>query len=249
MHPFEKLKVILARLLLLSVTLTLVTYTQADNAQPSAIQDLTDQNPSDRTLSDRINVERAATPLVQYLQGIQALHSQYRQETLSADQRTLQSVTGELWVDARQRFRIVADDPFEPILVSDGESFWNYDVGLDQVTISELNKDLGQVPVLLLSGHSAQISDVFVVERFEMENDMGPVVSEQYLLRPRSADSLFETMMVRIDDRLPRTITVSDSLGQKTVIELSDVRINTKIDDDVFQLDIPAGIDVIDERR
>ena len=249
MHPFEKLKVILARLLLLSVTLTLVSYTQADNAQPSAIQDLTDQNPSDRTLSDRINVERAATPLVQYLQGIQALHSQFRQETLSADQRTLQSVTGELWVDARQRFRIVADDPFEPILVSDGESFWNYDVGLDQVTISELNKDLGQVPVLLLSGHSAQISDVFVVERFEMENDMGTVVSEQYLLRPRSADSLFETMMVRIDDRLPRTITVSDSLGQKTVIELSDVRINTKIDDDVFQLDIPAGIDVIDERR
>ena len=249
MHPFEKLKVILARLLLLSVTLTLVTYTQADNAQPSATQDLTDQNPPDRTLSDRINVERAATPLVQYLQGIQALHSQFRQETLSADQRTLQSVTGELWVDARQRFRIVADDPFEPILVSDGESFWNYDVGLDQVTISDLNKDLGQVPVLLLSGHSAQISDVFVVERFEMENDMGPVVSEQYLLRPRSADSLFETMMVRIDDRLPRTITVSDSLGQKTVIELSDVRINTKIDDDVFQLDIPAGIDVIDERR
>jgi len=249
MHPFEKLKVILARLLLLSVTLTLVSYTQADNAQPSAIQDLTDQNPSDRTLSDRINVERAATPLVQYLQGIQALHSQFRQETLSADQRTLQSVTGELWVDARQRFRIVADDPFEPILVSDGESFWNYDVGLDQVTISDLNKDLGQVPVLLLSGHSAQISDVFVVERFEMENDMGPVVSEQYLLRPRSADSLFETMMVRIDDRLPRTITMSDSLGQKTVIELSDVRINTKIDDDVFQLDIPAGIDVIDERR
>ena len=244
MHPFEKLKVILARLLLLSVTLTLVTYTQADNAQPSAIQDLTDQNPS-----DRINVERAATPLVQYLQGIQALHSQFRQETLSADQRTLQSDTGELWVDARQRFRIVADDPFEPILVSDGESFWNYDVGLDQVTISALNKDLGQVPVLLLSGHSAQISDVFVVERFEMENDMGPVVSEQYLLRPRSADSLFETMMVRIDDRLPRTITVSDSLGQKSVIELSDVRINTKIDDDVFQLDIPAGIDVIDERR
>ena len=243
MHPYEKLKVILARLLLLSVTLTLGTYTQADNAQPSAIQDLTDQNPS-----DRINVERAATPLVQYLQGIQALHSQFRQETLSADQRTLQSVTGELWVDARQRFRIVADDPFEPILVSDGESFWNYDVGLDQVTISDLNKDLGQVPVLLLSGHSAQISDVFVVERFEMENDMGPVVSEQYLLRPRSADSLFETMMVRIDDRLPRTITVSDSLGQKTVIELSDVRINTKIDDDVFQLDIPAGIDVIDER-
>ena len=231
------------------MTLTLVTYTQADNAQPSAIQDLTDQNPSDRTLSDRINVERAATPLVQYLQGIQALHSQFRQETLSADQRSLQSVTGELWVDARQRFRIVADDPFEPILVSDGESFWNYDVGLDQVTISDLNKDLGQVPVLLLSGHSAQISDVFVVERFEMENDMGPVVSEQYLLRPRSADSLFETMMVRIDDRLPRTITVSDSLGQKTVIELSDVRINTKIDDDVFQLDIPAGIDVIDERR
>ena len=244
MHPFEKLKVTLARLLLLSVTLTLVSYTQADNAQPSAIQDLTDQNPS-----DRINVERAATRLVQYLQGIQALHSQFRQETLSADQRTLQSVTGELWVDARQRFRIVADDPFEPILVSDGESFWNYDVGLDQVTISDLNKDLGQVPVLLLSGHSAQISDVFVVERFEMENDMGPVVSEQYLLRPRSADSLFETMMVRIDDRLPRTITVSDSLGQKTVIELSDVRINTKIDDDVFQLDIPAGIDVIDERR
>ena len=249
MHPYEKLKVILAHLLLMSVTSTLGTYTQADNAQPSAMHDSTDQSPSDRTLSDRISVESAATRLVQYLQGIQALYSQYRQETLSADQRTLQSVTGELWVDARQRFRIVADDPFEPILVSDGESFWNYDVGLDQVTISDLNKDLGQVPVLLLSGHSAQISDVFVVERFEMENDMGPVVSEQYLLRPRSADSLFETMMVRIDDRLPRTITVSDSLGQKTVIELSDVRINTKIDDDVFQLDIPAGIDVIDERR
>ena len=249
MHPYEKLKVILVRLLLLSVTLMLGTYTQADNAQPSVIQDLTDQNPSDRTLSERISVESAATPLVQYLQGIQALHCQYRQETLSADQRTLQSVTGELWVDARQRFRIVADDPFEPILVSDGESFWNYDVGLDQVTISDLNKDLGQVPVLLLSGHADQISDVFVVERFELENDVGPVVSEQYLLRPRSADSLFESMMVRIDDRLPRTITVSDSLGQKTIIELSDVRINPKIDNDVFQLDIPAGIDVIDERH
>ena len=190
----------------------------------------------------------AASQLITHLNRIRSLHGRYRQETLSADHRTLQSTTGELWVDASQRFRIVSDDPFEPVLVSDGQSFWNYDVGLDQVTISTLDGDVQQVPVLLLSGQADKIGEAFLVERFELEKPTGSGVREQYLLKPRGTESIFETMTLGIEDDLPRTISVSDSLGQQTTIELTELRINPALEDAIFELEIPSDIDVIDER-
>lgn len=192
--------------------------------------------------------ESSAAPLIAHLNRIRSLHGRYRQETLSADHRTLQSTTGELWVDASQRFRIVADDPFEPVLVSDGQSFWNYDVGLDQVTISALNGDVQQVPVLLLSGQADKINEAFSVERFELEKTSGTGFREEYLLKPRSTESIFETITLGIEDDLPRTISVSDSLGQQTTIELTELQINPTLEDAIFELEIPPGIDVIDER-
>jgi outer membrane lipoprotein-sorting protein len=46
----------------------------------------------------------------------------------------------------------------------------------------------------------------------------------------------------------PGAITMTDSLGQMTSIQFSDVQINQTIPEATFQYVIPEGVDLIDDR-
>ena len=87
-----------------------------------------------------------------FLDGVQTLTADFKQELWTADQRPLQTDTGSLSMKRPNRFRWTYEEPAELTIVADGERLWIYDVELAQVTVTPLDDTIGASPAMLLSG-------------------------------------------------------------------------------------------------
>jgi outer membrane lipoprotein carrier protein len=180
--------------------------------------------------------------LVQLLDQIQSVAADYAQITLDKDSRVVQQLDGHLSVSGPGRFRLESLAPSAQILVADGESFWSYDSDLEQVIITALQRDITQVPILLLGGDASAIASSYRVAYGEQAGQ------EVYRLEPLDASSLFDSLTLAFVAGEPRAIVLRDSLGQRTQIELSSVVLNKPIPNETFTFTPPVGVDVIDDR-
>ncbi len=176
------------------------------------------------------------------LDGLTSVAGHFEQVTINAENRVVQENSGRLWVRSPSSFRIETRTPFMQVLVSDGTSFWTYEEDLAQVMIQPLEDDIAQVPILLLGGRASAIVDAYEVSRYEDE------AGEKFVLAPRAPGALFESMTIGFEADRPTLISIRDSLGQRTRIDVVDATINEPIDDERFSLEIPEGVDVIDDR-
>jgi len=180
--------------------------------------------------------------LVQLLDQIQSVAADYAQITLDKDSRVVQQLDGHLSVSGPGRFRLESLAPSAQILVADGESFWSYDSDLEQVIITALQRDITQVPILLLGGDASAIASSYRVAYGEQAGQ------DVYRLEPVDASSLFDSLTLAFVAGEPRAIVLRDSLGQRTQIELSRVVLNKPIPNETFTFTPPVGVDVIDDR-
>ena len=199
------------------------------------------------------SVRRAAVaaPFAQ-ANGVDDLEAFYdRVDTLTADfeQRqvddrgnVMQRASGIFVLSRPDRFRWAYQDPYEQIIVSDGNVFRFYDVDLAQVTVRDIDATLRATPALLLTGGAA-LEDAFNISAAGNRDGMSWV-----RLTPRADDTDFEEVRLGLDDQVPAVMELQDSLGQTTRIRFSNVEINPAIDDDRFTLDIPDDVEVVDGR-
>lgn len=181
--------------------------------------------------------------LNRHLDAINSLEANFTQTTIDASNRTLQQQSGHLWVARPSRFRIETVKPYPQTLVSNGVDFWTWDSELEQVIIKKLDKDVKQVPILLLGGDASRIIRDYKVSHYRDQGD------EHFVLQARSTSSLFETLGIAFRGQKPRSISITDSLGQQTRILLSHVIINQPIATRRFSFTPPKGADVIDDRN
>lgn len=181
------------------------------------------------------------------LSAIHTLQAVFIQTTLSPNGKSLQSSDGQLRVGGDAKFRIETYQPYPQTLVSNGQDFWSYDPDLAQVVVSKLNLDINKVPILLFGSQDKSLLDTYNVSRYETE-ELGKQVLEKYILAPKANDSLFELLTVTFRGNVPISISLKDTLSQKTHLQLSDIEVNKKLDPEIFNFTVPTGIDVIDER-
>ena len=186
-------------------------------------------------------IDRTAQ-LIRQLDQLQTLSASFIQTTVNGQQHAVQQARGQLWVSTPGRFRLETLEPAIQTLVSDGETFWSFDSDLEQVIITRLQRDITQVPILLLGGDAKAITDEYQVAYFsEDQHDF-------FVLEPREGGSLFESLTIVFAADTPVSIVLRDSLGQRTQIELTDVNRNHQIPSATFTLIPPVGADVIDDR-
>ena len=68
-----------------------------------------------------------------------------------------------------------------------------------------------------------------------------------FILKPRDKDAVFESLRVSFNGSQMNAMQLKDSLGQKTDIFFSQIKLNGKISPTVFQFTPPKDVDVIDE--
>lgn len=186
-----------------------------------------------------LSVEAGVEKLEKFLEGVETLKAGFHLSLLDPELQVVEESSGTLLIKRPGRFRWDYRDPYEQIVLSDGDRLWMYDSDLEQATVKTLDESLSTTPAMLLSG-TGKISESFDV--------LGVYDAEQIVwvsLKPRANDTDFRTFALGFQGKDLRYMELSDRLDQVTRIEFSNLTRNEKIEDEVFRFEPPAGVDVI----
>jgi outer membrane lipoprotein carrier protein len=92
---------------------------------------------------------------------------------------------------------------------------------------------------MLLSGDKAVREGFDVVESFERDG------LSWVRLRPHLPGTDFQSVLIGFDGTMPMRLELEDTLNQVTRIDLTDVDLNAKLKDRLFEFKPPRGVDVI----
>jgi outer membrane lipoprotein carrier protein len=115
---------------------------------------------------------------------------------------------------------------------------WIYDVELAQVTVARFD-DGASSPALLLSG------DRSVREQFDVVDSYRADGLDWVKLEPLANSSDFTSVLIGFSGTAPQRLELVDGLNNVTRVELRNLDVNPELTDDVFELDVPDGVDVI----
>jgi len=160
----------------------------------------------------------------------------------SVDQRgvRIQESRGELKADRAGLFYWHTEEPLEQTVISDGIEVSVYDPDLEQATIQKVGPQAQTTPAILFSGDTNKIGELFEVGVREFEGNIA-----QYLLVPKTEDSLFERLRVRFEGLHLSEMRITDALGQESTMSFIHTEINQKFPAGVFKPSFPKGTDII----
>ncbi|WP_296268553.1 outer membrane lipoprotein chaperone LolA [Pseudomonas sp. UBA6562] len=185
--------------------------------------------------------EQDVARLTQLLEKSQTIDATFSQLTLDASGTSLQETTGKMTVKRPGLFYWHTDAPQEQVVVSDGQKVTLWDPDLEQATIKKLDVRLNQTPALLLSGDVSKISQSFDIT----SKEQGEVMD--FTLKPKTKDTLFDSLRVSFRKGLINDMQLIDSVGQRTNILFNGVKVNQPVPDSRFRFDVPKGADIIQE--
>jgi len=170
------------------------------------------------------------------LQPITSLSARFTQQISDADGFALQNSEGLFQVSQPNRLRWLVETPMPQQIIADGETLWLYDPDLEQVIIQPFNQDIAATPAILFSGDLDQLDAAYFVTQ---------LAEGRFELKPEQGGSLFDSMTITFDAGNPTAIALTDSLGQTTTIQFSQLELNPVLSGDQFIFQIPDGVDVI----
>ncbi len=176
-----------------------------------------------------------------FLESVQTMSAAFKQELFDASQRSIEVASGTVKLMRPGRFYWTYREPYERVLVADGERIWMYDPDLEQVTVRDLKAGLGNTPAALLTGDLAVLDNFEVVETTQTDNILW------LQLVPVKRDGDFDRISLGFFGPRLVQFELKDRLGQTTRVEFNDIQLNPTLDSDEFRFKIPEGADVIDE--
>ncbi|MEO1582321.1 MAG: outer membrane lipoprotein chaperone LolA [Pseudomonadota bacterium] len=184
---------------------------------------------------------RGERQLEQFVTEVRSLTGRFVQTVFDAEGAVEDEYSGTLDIDRPGRFRWVYEWPFEQRLIADGTNLWNYDVDLDQVSVTAQDEALGQSPAAVLSGTGEVLETLEIQGAFERDG----VLWVQMAVTEDSSD--FSALRFGFDSESGQIagMQITDTLGQLTVIRFDNVRTNVEMQESLFEFEPPEGIDVI----
>jgi outer membrane lipoprotein carrier protein len=182
--------------------------------------------------------------------GLQALRSFVR-EASSGRAAFTQTVTspdgarrrvsiGTLEFQRPGRFRFQYAKPFEQLIVADGTRVWIHDPELSQATSRPLAQALGQTPAAILAGGSLERD--FELAALPAEGGL-----EWVQALPRDKDGPIQSLRVGFRGQELAVLELRDSFGQRSRLELRELRLNVPVTPGAFRFTPPPGTDVIEQ--
>ena len=181
----------------------------------------------------------AEAELRQFVENVRSFSGRFTQVQLDENGELVSSGAGLVAIARPGRFRWSYDQPYEQLMVCDGQTIWAYDPDLKQVTVRPAGETLAGTPAELLA-QNARLSENFVTRDLG-EKDGQRVV----LLEPRSEQSDFRSIELALRNGVPQRLKFSDPLGGSTVVELRDLKVNVAIPNAQFQFTPPKGVEVV----
>lgn len=162
-------------------------------------------------------------------------------QVVKAKKREISHSSGTMALERPGRFRWQTEDPMEQLVVADGKQLWVYDIDLEQVTVKKQEKGLGGTAALFLSGYDDTVTRDFEVSAATKGKQ------QIYDLRSKSSKANFQRVKLIFTGDILNTIEMFDQLGQHTVVNLKNVKLNPKLASNLFKFKPPKGADVVQQ--
>jgi outer membrane lipoprotein carrier protein len=185
------------------------------------------------------NAASAQAQLKTFVTGVKSAMGSFTQITVGPQGDTRPGQSGVFAFQRPGKFKWAVQRPYEQLIVSDGKTIFQYDPDLAQVSVQEVDQVIGTSPAAILFG-SGNLDESFDVTTLPGKDSM-----DWLRAKPRNADAGFNYVDIGLKDNVPLRLELLDSFGQKTQIELSDIRSNPLLPATEFQFSPPTGTDVV----
>lgn len=180
---------------------------------------------------------------VSLVENINSYEAKFTQNIKDDMGEVISSMQGEIKVLRPGKFYWKSAPPDAILVVADGQFLWTYDIELEQVTKQELALALSTSPAAILMGSTHQILTDFTVSKY---NDVDcQAETSCFALKPKADSEMFQDIKVIFKNKKLMEVRMDDPLGQHVKTEFTQVSVNNKIQEAVFQFSPPQGIDVI----
>jgi outer membrane lipoprotein carrier protein len=193
---------------------------------------------TDASATASADADDASAELISLIDAFDQVTGRFAQTIVDASLQTLEESSGSLALQ-RPKFRWQVETPFAQLIIADGAEMQIYDPDLAQLSLHDIDKNLGPTPLTILLGDTETLATEFTVSR-STDGAM-----QRFVLRPRSQSALFIQVELIFQGRLLERLAIWDSAGQLTRIQFSEMQLTQGIEAERFELILPEGTDVI----
>jgi len=183
--------------------------------------------------------ESAEAQLQSFVRDVRGATGRFEQTTFNPQGQMTQQQSGEFAFARPGRFRWDVQQPFEQLIVSDGQQVVQFDPDLAQATIRPVSAAVGNAPAQVLFGDG----DIDAAFRLEPRPEAGDLAWLRAV--PRSAEAGFAHLDIGLADGLPRRVDILDAFGQTTRIEFVTLVPGGQAPAEAFVFEPPEGVDVV----
>ncbi len=177
--------------------------------------------------------------LKDFTEGLDSFSAGFVQTRYDEEQEPIRKSEGLAWLKRPGLFRWEYREPYQQVIVADGERLWIHDADLEQVTVKKTERALGTAPIMLLSKAEP------LSRQFDLK-DLGKREGLYWVrLRPKVDDTDFREIYLGFGDRALKVMELRDRFDQATQIRFHHVELNPEVAPERFQFAPPEGVDVI----
>lgn len=147
--------------------------------------------------------------------------------------------TGSLTMTRPNKLRWETEFPDETLLIADGDSVWNIDTFVEQVTIIDQTQAIADNPVMLLTSNDPAVWDDFSVSQ-DVENT--------YTVTPKSGEGQIQSLTMAFDHDTLASLTMLDAQSQTSTLVFSSINVTDEPDSSLFTVTIPDTYMIDDQR-
>ena len=140
------------------------------------------------------------------------------------------------------RFKFQYKKPFDQLILADGTSLWIYDADLNQATQRKQAAAFANTPAALI----ASASDLSALrEQFTLENAPDKDGLSWVSAKPKSQESTLQIVRLGFKDTALQQLDITDSFGQRSVINFTAMQVNLSLSADAFKFTLPPKAELL----
>ncbi len=133
-------------------------------------------------------------------------------------------------------------DPFPELIVTDGDTLWNYQPDLEQVVIENWDRNRAELAAQLLNGETGGLAEEYRVTLVTAPD------LHRFELLPLAPDSPYALIAIEFVGEELDIIRLDNRNGQQTVWRFFNLERNAPMEDSLFVFAPPPGIEIVDSR-
>jgi outer membrane lipoprotein carrier protein len=155
--------------------------------------------------------------------------------------------SGTLLLKRPRKMRWEYQKPEQRLFVTDGKTLWAYSPTDKQVVVQEVGEAFAsRLPISILAG-DCQLRRDFDIKEVENAATRGSGSFMILDLRPKQPEAGITRMLLEVNLKsyMIERITVFDPSGNTSVYKLSDLKLNSGLNDQQFTFTPPAGVTLV----